>query len=89
MQQLPLPAGWATRLQSNRDPRDELAAIERAQLNLKAAIRAELDRSAERFGISGHEVTAAVTGYVDDLLADLFYETRSRLQREVEDGDPV
>jgi hypothetical protein len=87
--QLPFLAGWALQLSSRREPLSKLAAIERAKRDARAEIRLVLDRHAERFGIKPKEVTAAITGYADDMLNDLFYETKSRLEAESEKQDPV
>ena len=81
---LPLPLLF----ESRRDPKDELAAIEHDTLELKAMIRELLEPAAERYGISHKEITSVINGYTDDMLSDLFHETKSRLQAEIEAHDP-
>jgi len=86
--QLPLPAHWA-RLESRRDPRDRLAQLHRDALDAKAAIRAALDRLAERHGIAAKDVAYAMDGYADSLLDDAIYNLERELEREIEANDPV
>lgn len=87
--QLPLPAGWARQFTSRLDPREELAAIERAKLDAKAEIRAILERHAQRFRISTREIDEAIKDYADNMLSDFFHETKSTLDREAEERDPA
>lgn len=87
--QLPLPAGWAPRLSSRREPFEQLTDIARDKLELRAKIRELIESTAERYGISHREITGAITGYADNMIDDLFYETKSRLETEIEDSDPV
>jgi hypothetical protein len=42
-------------------------------------IRQVLDKYAERHGVEATEVHRLVSGYVDDLLGDLFYERENEL----------
>ena len=76
--QLPLPGYWP-RNASWSDPRDELAQLRRDKLEAKYEIRLVLDKYAARHGVDAGEVSRLVTGYVDDLLGDLFYERENDL----------
>ena len=76
--QLPLPGYWP-RNASWSDPRDELAQLRRDKLEAKYEIRQVLDKYAARHGVEAGEVNRLVTGYVDDLLGDLFYERENDL----------
>ena len=86
--QLPLPAQWA-RLESRRNPRDQLDQLHRDAIETKAEIRAALDRLATRHGISAKDVAYAMDGYADNLLGDAIYNLERNLEREIEDEDPV
>ncbi|MEO7134822.1 MAG: hypothetical protein ABI024_11445 [Vicinamibacterales bacterium] len=68
-------------LESRRDPIDQLEEIARDKREALADVREVLDRYAEKHGIPAVEVTAAVTGYATDMIADLFYETASVLEQ--------
>ena len=86
--QLSLPAGWALRGHSLRDPHDRLAALQRDAELTKAAIREVLDDLAGRHGIAAKDVTYAMAG-VDDVLADVIYDVERELEREIEGEEPV
>lgn len=82
-QQLPL-AEWAAPLSQGTGPvdaRDELAAIEVAKDMALGEIRDVLDLVAERFGISGHEVTLAMAG-VGAAVEELLDQRKSELERQ-------
>lgn len=85
--QMPLLADRALSFASGREPREQLADIERDRREALGDIRQVLERYAGAYGISNHEITAAITGYATDMLSDLFYEAKCRLEREVEDAE--
>ena len=87
--QLLLRASWALRLSSRREPLEQLTDIARDKLELKAKIRELIEPTAEPYGSSYREITGAITGYVEDMRDDLFYEAKSRLENEIEEQDRV
>ena len=86
--QLPLPAGWARHLLSNRDPAERLSALRQDVLDAKAEIRSSLERLAEKHHIPMREVNRSM-GWADDGLADLIYETERELEHEIEEREPA
>ncbi len=82
--QLSLPASWASRFISNRDPREQLSTVRDDVLEAKAEIRAALERLAEKHQIPMEEVTRAM-GSVDDGLSDLVYDAERELVLEIEE----
>lgn len=84
--QLSLPAFWASRFISNRDPREQLATLRDDVLDTKAEIRLALERPAERHQIPMKEITRAM-GSVDDGLSDLVYDVERELVLEIEDEE--
>ena len=90
-QQLPLPAAWAHGfgLVSRRDPTDELRRVDRHVLEARAAIGEILERLTGQLGVAPREVDYTLERWIDDALADLAYEARSRLERDAEEQDPV
>lgn len=87
--QLPLPAGWAMHLASHRDPVEHLDALKRDTDDAKVEIRAVLERLAEKHGASIGAVNQAMSGYVDDMLADLLYEVERGIEHEIEDASDL
>jgi hypothetical protein len=83
--QLPLPAGWALKRPVG-DPLEWLLEMPKEIATAKADIRAIVERLAERHGASPRDVEAAMTGYVDDMLADLLYETERDIMRDIDTG---
>lgn len=86
--QLSLPASWASRFISNRDPRDQLSTLRDDILDTKAEIRVALERLAEKHQIPMKEVTRAM-GVVDDGLSDLVYDVERELEHEIEEDAPA
>jgi hypothetical protein len=81
--QLPLPAQWAL-VESRRDPRDRLVALQDDIAGAKAAIKAVMDGVAVRHGITARDVDEAIDGYADDMLADRIFHVERDLEREIE-----
>ena len=87
--QLPLPARWAYLESRRADPLDRLERLRRDVQSTKAAIRTALDDLAARHGIPAKDIAYAVEGYADDMLSDAIYGVETRLERELEEEDPV
>ena len=86
--QLPLPARWA-RVESRRDPRDRLVALQDDVAGAKAAIKAVMDGVAQRHGITARDVDDALEGYADSMLSDMIFHVERDLEREIEGLDLV
>ena len=81
--QLPLPGRWAS-VESRRDPRDRLIALQDDIAGAKAAIKTVMGGVAERHGITARDVQEAIEGYADDMLADMIFHVERDLEREIE-----
>ena len=87
--QLPIPARWATAVQSLANPADRLTALGRDVDDAKAQIREILDELAGKHGVPGHDVTFAMRA-VDDALGDLLHDIRSGYEHDLDvDSEPV
>lgn len=72
-----LLADWARLLTGVRTPGDQLDALRRVELKARADIRVALDRLADEFDISGHEVDEAMVQVADalgEIEGDLAYD---------------
>jgi len=79
--QLPLPGSWRGNV-SRRDPAAALEEIQRDKSATTYAIELELDRLADKHGVSHTVIAKAAGRYVDDLLGDVFIELEEALVRE-------
>ena len=86
--QLPLPGAWPRNM-SRRDPIAALEEIERDKFAATYAIELELDRLAEKHGISHTVIAKAVEGYVDDMLGDVFFELEEELRGERDEAPDI
>lgn len=83
---LSLLADWARLFTGARSPGDQLDSLRRAELKARADIRVALDRLADEFDISGHEVDEAMV-QVDDALGELTGEIEGDLAYDIEQAD--
>ena len=81
--QLPIPARWATAVQSLANPADRLTALGRDVDDAKAQIREILDGLAGKHGVPGHDVTFAMRA-VGDALGDLLHDIRSGYEHDLD-----
>jgi hypothetical protein len=82
-QQLSLPAGWAKSLFSSTDPAERLSELVDDRREAFGDIRLVLDRLSAKYHFRPREIDAAM-GQVDDILGDLFYETKEELEDEID-----
>lgn len=85
--QLALPG--LPRYLRNRDPIAALEEIQRDKFAATYAIELELDRLAEKHGISHTVIAKAVEGYVDDMLGDVFFELEEELRGERDEAPDI
>jgi len=86
--QLPLP-GHGRRNMSRRDPIAALEEIERDKIEATGAIKLVLDGLGRKHHISPDAIDRALgSGYVADLLDDLFLEIEEELGRECDEPPP-
>jgi len=85
---LPLPGTWPRNM-TRRDPIAALEEIERDKVAATYAIELELDRLAEKNGISHTVIAKAVEGYVDDMLGDVFFELEEELRAELDEAPEI
>lgn len=83
---LSLGTNWARLFTGAWNPRRQLDALRRAELRTRADIRAALERLADEFDISSHEVDEAMV-QVDDALGELTGEIEGDLAYDVEQAD--
>lgn len=83
---LSLLADWARLFTGAQAPGDQFEALRQAALRARTDIRAALDRLAEEFDISGHEVDEAMA-QVDDALGELTGEIEGDLAYDIEQTD--
>ncbi len=82
-QQLPLPARWAKSLFSSTDPAERLSELLDDRREAFGDIRLVIDRLSAKYHFRPREIDAAM-GQVDDVLGDLFYETKIELEEEID-----
>jgi hypothetical protein len=82
-QQLPLPDGWPKSLFSSTDPAERLSELVDDRREAFGDIRAVLDKLSAKYHFRPREIDAAM-GQVDDVLGDLFYETKIELEDEID-----
>jgi hypothetical protein len=58
--------------------------LQRDVATTRARQRELLDALADRHGIARRDVTHAMHGYLDDLLADVVYARQREIEREIE-----
>jgi hypothetical protein len=83
--QLPLPIGWARRLESWRDPKARLDELLQDELDAKADIRTVLDRLAAKHHVVPRDIDAAME-QATDLLSDFLYPARTAIEDEIDEA---
>lgn len=86
--QLPLPGYWPRNL-SRRDPIAALEEIERDKADAAYAIELVLDRYADKHGIGHGVIAKAVSGYVADMLGDIFFELEEVLEGDRDEAAEI
>ena len=74
---------------AGRDPIAALEEIERDKFETTHAIELVLDRLAEKHGIHHSVIAKAVTGYVDDMLGDVFVDLEEERRAERDEAPEV
>jgi len=85
-QQLPLPTGWAKSLFNTTDPAERLSKLVDDRREAFGDIRLVLDRLSAKYHFRPREIDAAM-GQVDDVLGDLFYDSKIELEEEIDQRD--
>lgn len=84
--QLPLPVGWARRLESFRDPRERLDELLQDELDAKADIRTVVDRLAAKHHMVPRDINLAMESAAD-MLSDLLYPAKTAVEDEIENAE--